>query len=180
MDNIVVTGISEFTENTVLWYGYLTLKYEPSGALLWAKAFDNMEYESYAYDVTVDQSDNIYVTGLSGDETFTIRYDQDGISRWSRRFSVGPDPCVGHNVVVDADGNLLVACYSGGTFDATYYVIKYLITGEGDGQSSIDELSDEIESIKDVMESVQELLQGILDWIDKLPYGLKRLYDGQY
>jgi len=177
MDNIVVTGISEFTENTDQWYGYLTLKYEPSGTLLWTKAFDNMEYESYAYDVAVDQSDNIYVTGLSGDEAFTIRYDKDGISRWSRRFSAGPDTCVGHEVVVDGDGNLLVACYSGGTFDATYYIIKYLIT-EGGGQSSIDELGDEIEYMKDVMESMQELLQGILDWIDRLPMGLKRLYEG--
>ena len=174
-DNIVVTGHSEFLENSLLYYGYLTLKYDPSGAMLWAKAFDNMEYESYANDVDVDQADNIYVTGRSGDEVLTIRYDEEGNSRWARRFSPGPHSCTGQNVVVDADGNLVVACYSGGTTDADYYIIKYLLQG-GDGQSSIDELSDDVASLEEIVESLQGLIQGILDWIGRLPRGLRKLY----
>lgn len=169
-DNIVVTGQSEFMENALLWYGYLTLKYDSEGNPLWAKSFDNKEYESLANGVAVDQADNVYVTGRSGDYALTIRYDQDGNSRWSRRFSAGPDPCYGQSVVVDADGNLVVACYSGGTTDATYYIIKYLLGGgEGGWQSNIDELGDEVAAL-------QELIQGILEWIGKLPVGLKKLY----
>lgn len=176
-DNIVVTGQSQFEENTYLWYGYLTLKYDPSGALLWAKAFDNMEYPSYANDVAVDHADNTYVTGRSGDEVLTIRYDLEGTSRWARRFATGNDPCIGQRAVVDADGNLVVACYSGGMGDADYYIIKYLLLGEGDWQSSIDELSDDVASLEDIVEALQNLIDGIVGWIERLPHGLKKLYD---
>jgi outer membrane protein assembly factor BamB len=178
-DNIVVTGQSKFMENLAWYFGYLTLKYDPSGNLLWEKSFDNMEYESLANDVTVDQRDNIYVTGRSGDEVLTIRYDPDGNSRWVRRYNTDPDPCIGQGVAVGADGNLIVACYSGGSEDATYYIIKYLLVGEdGDWQSSINELSDDISALEEAVGALQELVQGILDWIGKLPIGLKKLYEG--
>ena len=170
-DNVVVTGYSEFMEGVILYDGYLTLKYDLDGNHLWSKSFDNREYESSANGVAVDRANNIYVIGKSGDAALTIRYDPDGNSRWSRRFKPTNHPCIGQGVVMDADGNLVVACYVTSP-DVTYYIVKYLLGGgEGDWQSSIDEL-------EGIVEALEELVQGILDWIGRLPPGLKKLYIG--
>jgi len=96
--NIYVTGYADLHGTS---YGsasndYLTLKYDPSGNMVWAKTYDSGVSDN-AYDVVADASDNIYVTGSSG----TIKYDSSGNVLWNKAF-------FGFKIAVDALGNVYV------------------------------------------------------------------------
>lgn len=62
---------------------YFTYKYDSTGALIWEKAYGfNLNYGASAYSLAVDQSNNVYVTGIAPEEVFnqinmtTIKYSQ--------------------------------------------------------------------------------------------------------
>jgi hypothetical protein len=76
--NVYVTGYS------AVWYAfsdYTTIKYFPNGDIAWVRRYNGMgNNDDYCYDITVDGSGNVYVTGstYSGYETSsdytTIKY----------------------------------------------------------------------------------------------------------
>lgn len=63
-------------------YDYLTVKYSPSGATLWTRAYDGGGIDS-AHDVAVDGSGNVHVAGTSG----VVRYDAAGTQQWVGAFN---------------------------------------------------------------------------------------------
>gem|GEM_PF-415942 len=87
--NVVVTG---YSYNLRGESDYLTLKYDPTGAELWAMVYAGAEESTdVATGLAIDAQGDVFVTGYSytsqGDFDFlTIKYSADGTLEWSRKF----------------------------------------------------------------------------------------------
>jgi len=89
--NVYVTGIgssgSQPTDRD-----YLTIKYSPDGEELWAAVYNNVTTDE-AYSVAIDNSGNVYVTGMSagfGADFATVKYNSSGVEQWVKRYHGGP------------------------------------------------------------------------------------------
>lgn len=82
--NLLVTGQSEEPGN----YDYETVKYSPSGALLWSQRFNGPSGgNDRATGIITDDSLNVYVTGsveINSYEAknYTIKYNSSGVQQW--------------------------------------------------------------------------------------------------
>lgn len=129
--NIYVTGLS-FNGTNV---DFVTVKYDASGARLWAATYDGGE-DDQPYAIAVDGSGNVYVTGDSiqaGDlglqpRFLTVKYDTNGAQQWAVTYDGGVWS-TGVTLAVDADGNAYAGgeLYSGDSIAAG--VIKYSPAG---------------------------------------------------
>lgn len=78
-NNLYVGGAYEKQDNHL---GYALLKYEPAGDLQWVEQYSNLlNSEDFVYSVAVDNSHNIFLTGISFDsltdfDFATIKYSQ--------------------------------------------------------------------------------------------------------
>jgi hypothetical protein len=109
----------------------LIIKYNPQGDTLWTRL--NYFNASYLNDCTVDDSCNIYATGLNdapnpvGSHSFTLKYSSDGILRWAKSYT--DSSSINFRIAVDGFGN----CYSGGgirhTGGGNLVIFKYDING---------------------------------------------------
>jgi hypothetical protein len=133
--NAYVTGWSWGTGTN---YDYATIKYYPNGDTAWVRRHNGLgNGADLSYDIAVDGSDNVYVTGWDvgsdGYEDFaTIKYYASGDTAWVRRYN-GPGNLwdQAYAVAVDSSGNVYVtgASYGNGTnFD--YATIKYYPNGD--------------------------------------------------
>jgi len=133
--NVIVTGRSVGSGTN---YDYTTVKYNTSGAQLWAARYNgpgNGVDEPSA--LAVDDSGNVYVTGRSiGSGTnfdyATVKYDANGNQVWASRYN-GADNGVDEAsaLTLDGKGNAIVTgrSYSAATnFD--YLTIKYNASGD--------------------------------------------------
>ena len=111
--NLYVTGISRWTTDA---YKIVTLKYSPSGNLLWISAFDSLgQSNSRAEDIWVDSDGNVFVTGWisqsnNGDyDIATIKMSSSGeIIDWSYFGQVNNIQDYGTNILGDTNGNIFV------------------------------------------------------------------------
>jgi len=120
--NILVCG-TRGNNNIPSYYDYFVIKFDNAGNFIW-----EMNYTStgqfttdWAYDVTTDDSCNVYVTGV-GDpggpsEIVTIKYDSSGTQKWLKTFT----GATGSRVMLDEMNNVIVAGYS----NSNYIVVKY-------------------------------------------------------
>lgn len=140
--NVLVHG----TLGTVTGTVYSTLKFAPTGQLLWSREYAGPARQDYASQMTLDAADNIYVTGRSPgtnaiNDVATIKYAPDGTPLWVRRYA-SPDPLasdVGRDLALDQDQNLLVA--GGGT--AGFLTLRYTSDGQPSWTGSVtNELGD--------------------------------------
>ncbi|MBN2379948.1 hypothetical protein JXM67_09135 [candidate division WOR-3 bacterium] len=125
---VYVTGYQEnFLQASEDFY---TIKYDTDGNLIWMQSY-GVTYGSRekAYDVALDASGNVYVTGrhFNGDDwdVLTVKYDNDGNLQWGVFHDENNDDG-GFGIAVDADTNVYVTGYSSnniGNFD--YLTIKY-------------------------------------------------------
>jgi uncharacterized delta-60 repeat protein len=136
--NVYVTGLSYGGQNSRR--DYVTIKYNSSGAELWAKRYDGPGKQTdEAYDLAVDSTGNVYVTGISdggtaGDDYATIKYNTDGTQLWVARYN---GPANGRDMAcalaVDNYGNVYVTGYKYSSVTGEgyedYATIKYAPNG---------------------------------------------------
>jgi hypothetical protein len=114
---------------------FVTVKYNPSGQLLWQSHYSGPDSsQDEAYYLVPGSDGRIYVTGesyrspdFSISEIVTIKYDYNGAEEWVARYndpnSTCSTPC---GIRVDFDGNVFVS----GTTDLSYITVKYDENGE--------------------------------------------------
>ena len=139
--NCYVTGWSQWGTGDS---DYITLKYDKNGNQLWYARYDGPSVAwDQAFDIAVDASANVYVTGASdgysgdGPDLATVKYDTNGIELWSSRYNGAGDPGGagdwGEAIAVDGAGNVYVtggSVGSGQPYSQTDYVtIKYNSSG---------------------------------------------------
>jgi hypothetical protein len=86
----------------------------------------------YAHAISVDASNNVYVTGKSGDDYATIKYYFNGDTAWVRRYNgPGNDNDEAWAITVDSYCNVYVTGESwGGGAHLDYATIKYYSNGD--------------------------------------------------
>ncbi|MEI6945609.1 SBBP repeat-containing protein [Paraflavisolibacter sp. H34] len=128
----VVTVLNEDGDFT----DYITLKYTAAGVQQWAVQYNGDQSEE-AYDLAVDGSGNVYITGRSGPVTedpnydiATIKYNASGVQQWARRYDGpgGDQGGGGEDLLLDASGNVYVTgtnSISGDFNDLDFVTVKY-------------------------------------------------------
>ena len=127
--NLYLTGsISNGTNED-----YLTLKYDPSGALLWWRTHDGGAND-YGYVLDLHPDGGVVVTGsLQGaadTDLLTIAYDADGEERWAERWDGGGRDFAAGLVVDDEGRSFITASTATETRDDDILTLAY--TGEGE------------------------------------------------
>jgi uncharacterized delta-60 repeat protein len=126
--NVYVTG---YSIGSGTFYDYATVKYGPSGAQEWVARYNGPgNTKDRAWDVAVDGSGNVYVTGDSGEGSInqsdyvTVKYNPSGVEQWAARYTNGDD--FAYALAVDAAGNVYVTGESVGSGTGSdYATIKY-------------------------------------------------------
>jgi len=110
--NVCVTGGSV---GSGTGWDYATIKYDPNGSEVWLKRYNGLGNSlDRACDIAVDNSGNVYVTGVSegsgtGNDYVTIKYDPNGNELWVKRYN-GPGNAIDEPwaMAVDGSGNVYV------------------------------------------------------------------------
>ncbi len=135
--NVYVTGWSY--GGATPGFDYATVKYNSAGVQQWAARYNNTTNGSdEAWDVAVDNSGNVYVTGTSdgtgsNSAATTVKYNSAGTQQWANRFNgAGGGIDVTYAIWVDkTTGDSYVTGY---VFQSTaasydYITIKYNTAG---------------------------------------------------
>jgi hypothetical protein len=133
--NVYITGYSAGSGTAS---DYATIKYLPNGDTAWVRRYNGPgNVNDRAWDIEIDGSGNIYVTGQSSgsgtsDDYATIKYYPDGDTAWVRRYSSsGNSNDQGWHIAVDGSSNVYVTGNSDSTgagFD--YVTLKYDPNGD--------------------------------------------------
>ncbi len=131
--NIIVTGN---TTDVSGWQDILLLKYSSDGMLIWSKSFGlNQNWNEYPYSCTVDDDNNIYLTGeytnYIHSDCITLKYTPGGNLEWYRLFNgTINEIALGLDIRIDRTGNIVVAgqCLTNSLIDAV--ILKYNPAGE--------------------------------------------------
>ncbi|HMT11138.1 MAG TPA: SBBP repeat-containing protein [Ignavibacteria bacterium] len=131
--NIYATGRSRGAVND----DYATVKYSPSGTLLWSARYTGSGNDE-AVGLTVDQQGSVIVTGYAttaatGKDYTTVKYNNAGIQQWLKKYNrtgTTNDEAVG--IVSDLGGNIYVTGFCTGTNTAStdYVTVKYNSNGD--------------------------------------------------
>ncbi len=124
MGNVYVVGFTDNLPNGESDQQYITLKYSPTGTLLWAKTYDNPRssyFMDVAHAVAVDKNYNVYVTGES-EGAITIKYGENGDVLWEKQFG---SSSYGENILVDNSGNIVALISTSIQQGLNYDVVKY-------------------------------------------------------
>jgi len=129
-NNVCVTGYSKGSGTD---YDFATVKYNASGARLWAKRYNgSANSEDLAWAMTVDGSGNIIVVGESARanntrDYATVKYSPSGKQLWVKKYDGTAhqyDCAVA--VAADGSGNIYVTGTSSGfKTDTDYATVKY-------------------------------------------------------
>ena len=130
--NVYVTG---YSSGLLGLTDYTTIKYDPNGNQLWVARYDGTGLlNDEARAIAVDDSGNVYVTGmsfgllsLSLSDYATIKYDSNGNELWVQRYNgilLGDDAAT--DIALDGNGGVIVTGYSSGLLSGNdYTTIKY-------------------------------------------------------
>jgi hypothetical protein len=130
--NVYVTGASYFAANND---DYVTIKYDASGTQQWVKNYNGPgNVTDEAYDIALDASGNVFVTGGSGgsgtgEDFATLKYDPATGNQLAliRYTFTGANLDRGQAITIDNSGNVYVTGYSygGSATDYDYATLKY-------------------------------------------------------
>jgi hypothetical protein len=112
-NNVIVTG---FSSGNIGRYDYATIQYSSAGMPLWTNRYERSGSDCYAYDVAVDDTNNVIVTG----GPVTIKYSSAGVPLWT---NVGAEA-----VAVDGSNNVIVTGAAGWP-NSDYFTVKYSSDG---------------------------------------------------
>ena len=122
--NIYVTSSTNVSGNN----NFVTIKYKPNGDQEWIAFYDSpARFSDGANALTLDRTDNVYVTGSSMSRALTtdfltIKYDGSGKEQWVTRYS-GPQKFdVARAIAVDGSNNVMV---TGKSSNTGWTTIKY-------------------------------------------------------
>ena len=148
-DNIYVTGYikegyggNSNSEN----YDIFLMKYNSSGTKQWTKQVGNSTAD-IGMGVTVDSSDNIYVTGIAsggldrnsgsvGEDIVLVKYNSSGTKQWTKQLGSSSSDFA-WDVTVDSSDNIYVTGFTNGSLEenfnqGSYYDI-FLVKYNSDG-----------------------------------------------
>lgn len=129
--NIIITGTSTGFSSS---YDYMTIKYSPTGDLMWARNYNGPSTFNFdeARSVAADNIGNVYVTGLSAgtgtmDDIAIVKYGSDGNQLWVNRYnSPSNRDDVANNISLDALGNIILSGFiTGAATGRDFAVIKF-------------------------------------------------------
>lgn len=133
-NNIVIAGYTRSFSADL--YDAFVAEYSPSGTQLWNRTWGGTSYD-YGYDVAVDSTDNVIITGSTRsfgvgrfDDIFVVKYSPAGEKLWNTTWK-GNGYDYGYGCVVDSADNIIIAGKTssfGGGFNAL--VVKYSPSGE--------------------------------------------------
>jgi len=103
------------------------VKYTPEGKKEWLKAVEAPNVWTYIYDIEIDKSDNLYITGFIGSEInenipakadlFIANYNLAGIQKWIKLLGDTKTNTYGLGIAIDTNHNLYVAGETDNIFD---------------------------------------------------------------
>jgi len=135
LGNVYITGESP---GSGTGDDYATIKYSPDGNQLWAARYNgSANLGDCAYDLAIDSSGNVYVTGSrdngsgsTSTDYATIKYDSNGTQLWLATY-IGPSSYdEAMNIAVDNSGNVYVTGNSDGySTQSDYVTVKYNSAG---------------------------------------------------
>ncbi|MDR3553265.1 MAG: SBBP repeat-containing protein [Syntrophobacteraceae bacterium] len=112
--SVCVTGRSHSNTSTATGDDFATIKYDKTGAVLWAKRFASTNGFNIPTAMAVDSAGDVYIAGItwnskSGIDWLTVKYDTAGTMNWAK-FGQGPglSPDVPSAIVLDVGGNVCV------------------------------------------------------------------------
>jgi hypothetical protein len=134
-NNVIIGGYEQI--GTMI--DYLTIKYNNSGVQQWKTNYNyigtNYSYD-YGNDLTIDNQNNIYITGRSnggvtGWDYATIKYNQSGIQQWIQRYNgLGNGYDEAKKIIFDSAGSVYVTGRTlGNGTGYDYTTIKYNTNG---------------------------------------------------
>jgi len=131
-DNIVIAGATNYCI-----YRLFMVKYMPSGDTVWS-CNEEWFYEFRPRDITIDSSNNIYVTGIFNKQHDIYSYDfragkfsPNGESLWVVTYPGGinePNE-FSYGIAVDLFGNIYITGYKDNGSDFDYLTVKYSEAG---------------------------------------------------
>ena len=150
-------------------FDVFVLKYNNSGALLWAKQMGSQTHD-YVRDIALDASGNVYTTGyfyLTADfdpgtdtyhmtsegthgDVFISKLDASGNFVWARQIA-GPDEKSGTALALDASGSVYTAGYFKVTADFDPGPDNHMLTSAGNNDVFIHKMKQEMNT--EVMEN---------------------------
>ncbi len=114
---------------------FILLKYDTVGNFKWKKTYDKAGLDDRIFDIAVDNSGNVYVTGgsqdiTSGFDVATIKYDLNGNQIWVARYNGGGNSDdKGFSIAFDGSNVFVCGFSSSATTGKDFTVIKYNSSG---------------------------------------------------
>jgi uncharacterized delta-60 repeat protein len=133
--NVYITGYSAGLSAN---YDIVTAKYDINGTQQWATRFNGTGNGfDEGYDIAVDASGNVYVTGgtigsSGGNNYITIKYNSLGVQQWATSYNNNSNQTeAAYALVLDASGNVYVTgtSYGGTANDGDIATVKYNNSG---------------------------------------------------
>jgi hypothetical protein len=148
--NILVGGSTDagLDGNTLVGnQDYFVVKYNSSFTRQWTKEMGASGKTSNGYDIAVDASASVFITGASNgavdgntktgsNDVVLTKYNTSGVKQWTKQLGVSSKFTEGHGVATDSSGNVIVAGYTGGNLDGqnnagvnSLFILKYDTSG---------------------------------------------------
>jgi hypothetical protein len=133
--DVIISGSSAGKRN---FPDAFAMRYASNGDTLWFYRYDGPAFsDDYAYAMTVDANENVYLTGKSRaagtgwDELITIKLNSAGVQQWVYRYSpTGGGDSRGNSIAVDPNGNVYVAgWFDGPSSSRDWLVLKFNPSG---------------------------------------------------
>ena len=110
------------------------VKYNSSGTKQWTKQLGNSTAD-IGMGVTVDSSDNIYVTGIAsggldrntgsvGEDIILVKYKSSGTKQWTKQLGSSSSNFA-WDVTVDSSDNIYVTGFTNGSFEENFNQESY-------------------------------------------------------